>query len=73
MPMLPQMSQSLSPAITAVPLHAFMDAFQGCYKDGTNGTRDCRYFAGLQLVLRLLFPVIFSLQGKPSLLLYYNS
>ena len=42
-----------------LPLHAFVDAFQGCYKDGTNGTRDCRYFAGLQLVLRLLFPFIF--------------
>ena len=36
-----------------------MDAFQGCYKDGTNGTQDCRYFAGLQLILRLLFPIIF--------------
>ena len=42
-----------------LPLHAFVDAFQGCYKDGTNGTRDCRYFAVLQLVLRLLFPFIF--------------
>ena len=42
-----------------LPLHAFVDAFQGCYKDGTNGTRDCRYFAALQLVLRLLFPFIF--------------
>ena len=28
-------------------LHAFADVFQGCYKNGTNGTRDCRYFAGL--------------------------
>ena len=27
----------------ALPI--FIDAFQGCYKDGTNGTRDCRYFA----------------------------
>ena len=42
-----------------LPLHAFVDAFQGCYKDGTNGTRDCRYFTGLQLALRLLFPLIF--------------
>ena len=36
-------------------LHAFVDAFQGCYKDGTNGTRDCRYFSALLLLLRLLF------------------
>ena len=34
-------------------LRTFMDAFQGCYKDGTNGTRDCRYFAGVYLVVRI--------------------
>ena len=53
-------------------LHAFVDAFQGCYKDGTNGTRDCRYFAGLQLVLRLLFPLIFFFSTGPmfTLLLF---
>ena len=26
-------------------LHIFMDAFQGCYKNGTEGTRDCRWFS----------------------------
>ena len=35
-------------------LHAFADVFQGCYKNGTNGTRDCRYFAGFYLVLRIV-------------------
>ena len=41
-------------------LHAFADVFQGCYKNGTNGTRDCRYFAGLYLVLRIvLLPAIY--------------
>ena len=35
-------------------LHAFADVFQGCYKNGTNGTRDCRYFAGLYLVFRIV-------------------
>ena len=30
-------------------LHTFADAFQGCYKNGNNGTSDCRYFAGLYL------------------------
>jgi len=30
-----------------------MDSIQGCYKDGTNGTRDCRYFAGLQLLVQI--------------------
>ena len=53
-----------------LPLHAFVDAFQGCYKDGTNGTRDCRYFAGLQLVLRLLFPFIFLIAKETTLSLY---
>ena len=45
--------------LRSLPLHTFVDAFQGYYKDGTNGTRDCRYFAALQLVLRLLFPLAF--------------
>ena len=34
-------------------LHMFMDAFQGCYKNGTNKTRDCRYFAALYLITRV--------------------
>ena len=38
-------------------LNTFADAFQGCYKNGTGGTADCRYFAGLYLVFRVvLFP-----------------
>ena len=36
-------------------VHAFADAFNGCYKNGTNGTYDYRYFAGLYLLLRILF------------------
>ena len=34
-------------------LHMFMDAFQGCYKNGTNGTRDCRYFAAIYLITQI--------------------
>ena len=34
-------------------LRTFVDNFQGCYKDGTEGTRDCRYFAGLYFILRI--------------------
>ena len=33
-------------------LHTFMDAFNGDYKDGTNGTHDCRYFAAVYLLVR---------------------
>ena len=53
-----------------LPFHAFVDAFQGCYKDGTNGTRDCRYFAGLQLLLRLLFPFVFLVTRESTLSLF---
>ena len=34
-------------------LHMFMETFQGCYKDGTNGTRDCRYFSAVYLITRI--------------------
>ena len=35
-------------------LMTFVEAFQGCFKDGTNGTRDCRYFAALYFLMRIL-------------------
>ena len=41
-----------------LPLRTFMDIFQGCYKNGTDGTRDLRYFSGLYLICRL--PIIVS-------------
>jgi len=34
-------------------LHIFVEKFQGCYKDGVNGTKDFRSLAGLYLVLRI--------------------
>ena len=46
--------------LRSLALNAFVDAFQGCFKNGTNGTHDCRYFSALQLLLRLLMPLIFS-------------
>ena len=36
-------------------LNILMDTFQGSYKDGSNGTRDCRWFAALYLVVRITF------------------
>ena len=35
-------------------LDAFVDAFQGYYKDGTNGTPDWRCFSGLYLIFRIM-------------------
>ena len=39
---------------TAGVLHTFADTFQGCYKNGTDGTRDYRYFAGFYFFLRII-------------------
>ena len=41
-------------------LHTFMDAFQGSYKDGSNGTCDCRWFSALYLMLRLTYLAVFA-------------
>ena len=43
----------------ALPI--FIDAFQGCYKDGTDGTRDCRYFAAAFLFVRISLFFIYAL------------
>ena len=43
-------------------LHAFVDSFQGCYKDGTeSGTLDCRWFSVIMLLIRPLLLTIYSL------------
>ena len=46
----------------ALPI--FIDAFQGCYKDGTNGTRDCRYFATVYLLVRLILIFLFAVTNS---------
>ena len=35
-------------------LYTFVDAFQGCYKSGTNGSPERRYFAGFYFVFRII-------------------
>ena len=43
-------------------LHAFVDSFQGSYKDGTEaGTFDCRWISTLMLLIRPVFFLIFGL------------
>ena len=43
-------------------LHAFVDSFQGCYKDGTEpGTFDCRWFLAIILLCRTLLFIAFGL------------
>ena len=39
--------------------HAFMDTFQGCYRDGTEpGTGDYRWFASIFFMLRILLALV---------------
>ena len=50
-------------------LHAFVDSFQGCYKDGTEpGTFDCRWFAVLQL---LLWPLLFIIHALTLSMMFF--
>ena len=42
-------------------LRTFVETFQGCYKDDTNGTRDCRCFAGLYFFLRIIAVILTSI------------
>ena len=41
-----------------IALHTFTDTFQGCYKDGTNGTRDYRAISGYILATLLVVPLL---------------
>ena len=60
-------------------LHTFMDAFLGCYKDGTEpGTCDCRWFGSIFFLARVIigtfffdasfFPIISMMLGSLALL-----
>ena len=44
-------------------MQLFLDTFQGCFKDGTNGTRDCRYFAGLYFIMRTVLFTTYAYSG----------
>ena len=54
--------------LRSLALNTFVEVFQGCYKDGTNGTPDRRFFAGMYFVFRI---VIFSLHTIPVSLSNY--
>ena len=42
-------------------LHAFMDIFQGCYKNGTDpGTRDCRWFSAVYYIFRIICFLVYA-------------
>ena len=57
-------------------LHIFMDSFQGCYKNRTNNTCDCRWFSALYLMIRIALIVVYGMFPMnnfpmPSYLLFY--
>ena len=59
-----KLQEHLSPRVN-LALKIFVTTYQGCYKDGTNGTRDYRSFPGVILVF---FVVLMALQhGLTSL------
>ena len=51
-----------------LPLHVFMDAFQGCYR---THPRDMRYFSALYLLLRVLMLALMS--AFPTSIMLYTS
>ena len=59
--------------LRCLTLHAFADAFQGCYKDGTDGSRDYRWFAGVHLFIRFGIVLLFSLLKNYFLFSLYVS
>ena len=52
---------NLFPGRWLIFICTFMDAFQGCYKDGTEpGTRDCRWFSSVNFLCRFLFFIVYA-------------
>ena len=52
-------------------LHAFVDSFQGCYKDGTEpGTLDCRWFSVIKLIIQLLLFLAYGLTLSNMFFIY---
>lgn len=56
--------------ISSHALHAFADAFNGCYKNGTNGKRDCRNFTGFYLFVRVVYITFYALSLRSGALSY---
>ena len=51
-------------------LQALLDEFHGCYKNGSKGGLDCRWFAGFYFCIRYVLLIVYSLSG--SLLVQYT-
>ena len=54
-------------------LMTFIDVFQGHYKDGTNGTRDLRYFSGIYFIFQLLLVIFRCLTSIGEEYVFYST
>ena len=52
-----KLQSHLSPRLN-LAINIFVNTYQGCYKDGTNGTRDYRSWSGGFLALYVLFTIV---------------
>ena len=50
--------------LRGVAMQRFVEAFQGCYRDGTDGTIDCRFFAGVYFIFRCVLFVIMAMTSS---------
>ena len=57
----------------SVILRTFMDVFQGNYKDGTNGTRDYRFFSGIFFCTRFFIVGSFLLLNSQFSLMFFGT
>ena len=57
----------------SVILRTFMDVFQGNYKDGTNGTRDYRFFSGIFFCTRFFIVGSFFLLNSQFSLMFFGT
>ena len=60
--------------LSHITLHTFVESFAGYYKDGTEpGTKDCRYFASLFLLLRITFYIALGITENLSFVVIFCS
>ena len=59
--------------LNSLALKTFVDAFQGCYKDGTDGTPDRRFFAGIYFLFRILIFTMYTFSDDKYIVFNYSS
>ena len=67
-----QLLLNLLPRSFQTAMYPFVDNFLACYKDGTNGTRNCRYFA-VVYYFALIASLISSAFARNTIVLGWNA